>query len=412
MKKILIYGMGKTGKELKKHCKKNSINFCTFDDKTDQQSDFIYYLKKCSEIVVSPGIGLKNKNLKLALKKKIKIISEIEFASRFINKPIVAITGTNGKTTTSMLTGELLKSAGLKIFLGGNIGTPLIKVVDSQKNFDLILVEVSSFQLQFIDKSFKPFISAFLNFSENHLDHHLNINEYKESKMKIFKNQSKQDYAIVSQADLIKKDSKSKKIDPLKNKQIFATNDKIIVGNMEIVKEHLNLVGPHNIQNILFSLNIYSIFKKPSEKQINIIKNFSPPPHRLQKIEGNKIIINDSKSTSPQATEVAIRSFNQKIILIMGGKDKGLNYNSLKSILRQRLKLLILFGENKFELSKFFSSQQKIIATNLYDAVSIGLKELRNKEVLLFSPGTSSYDQYDSFTQRGEAFTDYVKELS
>ena len=111
--------------------------------------------------------------------------------------------------------------------------------------------------------------------------------------MKIFKNQSKQDYAIVSQADLIKKDSKSKKIDPLKNKQIFATNDKIIVGSMEIVKEHLNLVGPHNIQNILFSLNIYSIFKKPSEKQINIIKNFSPPPHRLQKIEGNKIIIND-----------------------------------------------------------------------------------------------------------------------
>ena len=133
MKKILIYGMGKTGIELKKFCKRNSISFCTFDDKTDNQSDFIKLLEKCSYIVVSPGIGLRNKNLKIAINKKIKIISEIEFASKFLDKPIIAITGTNGKTTTVMLTNELLTSAGVKVFLGGNIGTPLIKAVNSKE---------------------------------------------------------------------------------------------------------------------------------------------------------------------------------------------------------------------------------------------------------------------------------------
>jgi UDP-N-acetylmuramoylalanine--D-glutamate ligase len=205
MKKILIYGMGKTGIELKKFCKRNSINFCTFDDKTDNQSDFIKLSEKCSYIVVSPGIGLRNKNLKIAIKKKIKIISEIEFASKFLDKPIIAITGTNGKTTTAMLTEKLLTSAGIKVFLGGNIGTPLINAVNSKEKFDLILVEVSSFQLQFIDLSFKPFVSALLNISENHLDHHLNFREYKESKMKIFKNQNKTDYSLIVQTQFIKK---------------------------------------------------------------------------------------------------------------------------------------------------------------------------------------------------------------
>ena len=412
MKKILIYGMGKTGIELKKFCKRNSINFCTFDDKTDNQSDFIKLSEKCSYIVVSPGIGLRNKNLKIAIKKKIKIISEIEFASKFLDKPIIAITGTNGKTTTAMLTEKLLTSAGIKVFLGGNIGTPLINAVNSKEKFDLILVEVSSFQLQFIDLSFKPFVSALLNISENHLDHHLNFREYKESKMKIFKNQNKTDYSLIVQPQFIKKNIKSNRINPLKNNKIYETDDNIIIENMKIRKDELKLLGPHNIKNILFSLNIFSLFKKPTKKQINVLRNFSSPPHRLQRISRNRIIINDSKSTSPQATEVAIKSFNRKIILIMGGKNKGLNYNSLLKLIKDKVKLLILCGENKFELSKIFDSNSNLIASNLLEAVTLGLKNLKSEEVLLFSPGTSSFDQYDSFTHRGEIFTDYVKKLS
>ena len=123
---------------------------------------------------------------------------------------------------------------------------------------------------------------------------------------------------------------------------------------MKIRKDTLNLLGPHNIENILLSLNILSRFKKPSKKQINVLRRFSSPPHRLQRISKNRIIINDSKSTSPQATEVAIKSFNKKIILIMGGKNKGLNYNSLQKLIKDKVKLLILCGENKFEHSKIF----------------------------------------------------------
>ena len=154
MKKILIYGMGKTGIELARFCKRKSISFLTFDDNINTNKEFIQSLSQCNEIIISPGVGLRNKNIKLAIKNKVRIISEIEFASRFLHKPIIAITGTNGKTTTTLLTYKLLKSAKLDVFLGGNIGTPLIKAIESQNKYDFILVEVSSFQLQFIDKSF------------------------------------------------------------------------------------------------------------------------------------------------------------------------------------------------------------------------------------------------------------------
>ena len=159
-KKVLIYGMGVTGVELRKFCRKKSISYITFDDNSVSKTKYEFkdLLKNCEEIIVSPGIGLRNKNIKLAIKSGKKILSEIEFASRYIKTPIVAITGTNGKTTTTMLTYELLKSLGYKVFLGGNIGKPLISYLLEKQNKDLILVEVSSFQLQFIQSSFKPLI--------------------------------------------------------------------------------------------------------------------------------------------------------------------------------------------------------------------------------------------------------------
>ena len=193
--------MGVTGTELTRFCKKNSIPHEQFDDNKNYRPkvEFKDLIKECSEIIVSPGIGIRNKNIKLAIRLGKNIISEIEFASRYIKEPIIAITGTNGKTTTTMLTWELLKSMGYKVFLGGNIGRPLIRYLLEKQNKDLVLVEASSFQLQFVNSSFKPFISAFLNISENHLDHHLDMKEYLESKMKIFKNQDINDFAISPQ---------------------------------------------------------------------------------------------------------------------------------------------------------------------------------------------------------------------
>ena len=412
MKKILIYGMGKTGIELARFCKRKSISFLTFDDNTNTNEEFLQSLSQCNEIITSPGVGLRNKNIKLAIKKKVRIISEIEFASRFLHKPIIAITGTNGKTTTTLLTYKLLKSAKLDVFLGGNIGTPLIKAIESQNKYDFILVEVSSFQLQFIDKSFSPFISAMLNISENHLDHHVDMNEYASSKKKIFKNQNEGSYALSSNSQFFNQKSKAKRISPLRNKEIYSRDNYITIGDIKIMKKELKLLGPHNIENILFSLNIFSLIKKITYREIKALKTFASPPHRLEKLKSSKYIINDSKSTSPQATEVAIKSFSNKIVLIMGGKDKKLDYVSLAKLVKSKVKRLILYGENKFELAKFFNPKSTYLAANLFEAVSIGLKEAKKENPLVFSPGTSSFDQFDSYTQRGETFKKYVKELS
>lgn len=412
MKKILIYGMGSTGKEVVKFCKKRKIDFFTFDDNKNNEKDFKKILKETKEIITSPGVGLRNKNLRFAISLGIKVISEIEYASRFITKPVIAITGTNGKTTTTMLTYELLKSYGYTIFLGGNIGTPLIKALENEKKYDFLLLEVSSFQLQFIDKNFRPRISVILNISENHLDHHFNMKEYSNAKKNICKNQKKGDYLIINKNLEIKKSTLSSKIYINKNNKISSTKNNINVCGFDIKIDKLNIIGPHNIENIIFSLNIINLLNKITMKQIRVIKKFIPPLHRMEKLNTKRLIFNDSKSTSPQATEVAINSFDKGIILIMGGKHKNLEYSSLKKLINNKVKFLILYGENKFELAKILNVKNSYIASNLYDAVNYGLNKSNPKNVLLFSPGTSSFDEFKSFAQRGETFKKYVQQLS
>lgn len=414
MKKVLIYGLGKTGTELVKFCKRRRIPFLTFDDKINKNESFCNYLKKCTEIVVSPGVGLRNSNIREAIKLKKTVISEIEFASRFISKPIVAITGTNGKTTTTLLTSGLLESSGLRVFTGGNIGTPLIKAVNKQNDYDIILLETSSFQLQFIGRSFRPSVSAILNISENHLDHHFDMEEYISSKMNIIKNQDENCHFIYADKILSKLKQKSlpRHHNPYKNINIKLIKDRILINEYLSVKSSkIKLLGQHNLTNILFALNIFEIFQKITKKQISFLENFSSPDHRLEIVNKRGTIINDSKSTSPLATEVALKSIQKDLVLIMGGKDKELKYNSLLPLVNKKVKLLVLYGENKFELAKLFKKNKMILAVNLSDAVKVATKNKLRSQVLLFSPGTSSFDQFKSFAERGEKFKEYVKRV-
>ena len=414
MKKVLIYGLGKTGTELVKFCKRRRIPFLTFDDKINKNESFCNYLKKCTEIVVSPGVGLRNSNIREAIKLKKTVISEIEFASRFISKPIVAITGTNGKTTTTLLTSGLLESSGLRVFTGGNIGTPLIKAVNKQNDYDIILLETSSFQLQFIGRSFRPSVSAILNISENHLDHHFDMEEYISSKMNIIKNQDENCHFIYADKILSKLKQKSlpRHHNPYKNINIKLIKDKILInGYLSVESSKIKLLGQHNLTNILFALNIFEIFQKITKKQISFLENFSSPDHRLEIVNRRGTIINDSKSTSPLATEVALKSIQKDLVLIMGGKDKELKYNSLLPLVNKKVKLLVLYGENKFELAKLFKKNKMILAVNLSDAVKVATKNKLRSQVLLFSPGTSSFDQFKSFAERGEKFKEYVKRV-
>tara|TARA_Y100000588_G_C14238316_1_gene918266 strand:+ start:1127 stop:2389 length:1263 start_codon:yes stop_codon:yes gene_type:complete len=417
-KKVLIYGMGVTGVELRKFCRKKRISYITFDDNSVSKTKYEFkdLLKNCEEIIVSPGIGLRNKNIKLAIKSGKKILSEIEFASRYIKTPIVAITGTNGKTTTTMLTYELLKSLGYKVFLGGNIGKPLISYLLEKQNRDLILVEVSSFQLQFIQSSFKPLISAFLNISENHLDHHANMKEYIGSKMKIFNNQDKDCFAVCSK-DIYKNITKNNFpifCNPTRNENLKILKNGLLVGKKyRLDIKDIQLIGKHNLTNIAFAITICSILKELGAKELNILKKFKPLNHRLEIVKKNRrgIIINDSKSTSPEATQVAINSLDGKSVLIMGGKDKKLDYSLIRNSVKTKINTLILFGENKFELAKTFDTKVKIIAADLFDAVLQGLKSSAKGGTLLFSPGTSSFDQFKSYSERGDKFKEYVKKL-
>ena len=254
--KILIYGMGVTGKAVKNFCSQKKIPYELYDD-TKKKVDFKEILKDISTVVLSPGIKKNNLNIQIALKKKIKVISEIEFAAKFTKKPIIAITGTNGKTTTTLLTYEILKNYGLKVFIGGNIGTPFIKGMLMQENYDIFLLECSSFQLQFIDKEFSPKVSVITNLSPNHLDHHKDLDEYYESKFNIFKYQKKNDSLILKKNIELN----SLKIIPRKIfLRIPRKKNYIEVHELKIFLKNLKIVGSHNIENLLFALEIAKIF--------------------------------------------------------------------------------------------------------------------------------------------------------
>ena len=175
----------------------------------------------------------------------------------------------------------------------------------------------------------------------------------------------------------------------------------------------IQLIGKHNLTNIAFAITICSNLKELGAKELNILKKFNPLNHRLEVVKKNSrgIIINDSKSTSPEATQVAINSLDGKSVLIMGGKDKKLDYSLIRNSVKTKINTLILFGENKFELAKTFDTKVKIIAADLFDAVLKGLKSSAKGGTLLFSPGTSSFDQFKSYSERGDKFKEYVKKL-
>ena len=412
-KKILIYGMGTTGKAVKKFCDKNKIKYFTFDDNKDKRNKFEKLIKNTSKIVLSPGIPKSNDNVKFAINKKIDVISEIEFASVYLKKPIIAITGTNGKTTTCLLTYTLLKDLGKKVFLGGNIGKPLISSLDKSTKYDLYLVECSSFQLQFIKNKFSPFISLITNLSPNHLDHHKNLNEYYESKYKIFSNQKGNTY-FISNIKNIKDNNrffKLKKINFI-NSSLNESKKFIIYKKIKIDKNKLNLIGRHNFTNIINSLEILSIFTEPNKKALDCLYKFTPPPFRLEKILNKPYIYNDSKSTSPGATAKALDSFDKKIYLIMGGKDKNLDYMSIKKIIKRKAKKLFLYGENKFKISKYLNDINYEICVDLKSAVQNSLDQAKPNDIVLFSPGTSSFDQFKSYIERGKSFNSYVRQFT
>lgn len=433
----LVVGLGKTGTETLKfltgrylkakateRSSESPLDKETMQDLRRSGIEFEFgvhsdeFLEWADVLIISPGISINTPYLKKAGKLNKKIVSEIEFASWFNNAPIIAVTGSNGKTTTTSLISEILKNSGLNIFTGGNIGTPFISAVDNGNVYDYMVLETSSFQLQTIEK-FKPYISIFLNISQNHLDHHQDFEEYFKSKTNIFKNQTPDDWAIINLGDAgINKYSNN-----IRSSVIgFGNGGKggNIRRNLSIVEfrgekydlSGMKLIGEHNLENAMCAVAAAKIVGCDREVIEETIRNFDPLPHRIEYIGKHRGInvYNDSKSTSPGATIKALECISPPIILLAGGKDKGTDYNVLTSTLNKKVKHLVLFGEAKKRMKlQLGKTVDTTISGTLEEAVRTAFLNSSENDSILFSPACSSFDMFSSYEERGEVFKEIVK---
>ena len=372
-------------------------------------------------VIKSPGIP-KNADLIQKIKQKnIRLSSEIEFAAEFTDAKIIAITGSNGKTTTTSLIYHILKNSGLNVGLGGNIGESFAMQVATE-NFDYYVLEISSFQLDDI-QNFRPYISLLLNLSPDHLDqYNYNYKEYVLAKFNIAKNLQNNDFFIYNKDDemsknlLNKVDIHSKKISFSLNEKLeeggFATNDNIfvklegIIFSMPISK--MALVGKHNVANCLVASIVAKLLNISNDNLEKSLKTFQAVEHRLEKfaeIDGVNYI-NDSKATNVNATYFALESMETPVIWIVGGVDKGNDYSEVEELVKEKVKAIICLGLNNEKIIKFFQESKELIfdTSNIEDCVKIVKNIAQKGDSVLLSPCCASFDLFDNYEDRGKKF--------
>lgn len=377
-------------------------------------------------VVISPGVQWNSPFLNKIRENDIRIISEVELAFQQIKVPLIAITGTNGKTTTTALTGEMLKKDGKKIFIGGNIGNPLCEEVLNGGKSEIVLSEISTFQTEGIE-TFKPYISAILNITPDHLDRHESMDEYIELKKRIFVNQGENDYTVLNLDDEITAqlsyEGAGKKVFFSRLKEVergaFLRGDKIIFkmdGREETIccLQDLKLIGVHNIENTLASIAVSRLCGVSDKSIKDAISEFKGIEHRMEfvrEINGIKFI-NDSKGTNVGATVKSLQSFSEPIVLIAGGKDKGSDYSSLKNLIEEKVKFLILIGEAKKKITLSLNGfKNRIEVNSLREAVNEAFSRAGNGDVVLLSPACASFDMFRNYEDRGKQFKEIVNRL-
>ncbi len=397
----------------------NNIEF-----ETGGHSEKVY---DCDLIVVSPGVPSDAPVIKKALERKIKVVSEVELAASFCKGKIIAITGTNGKTTTTSLCSHVLNECGKKTYSAGNIGLAFSELVLDVKKDEFVSLEVSSFQLDFIDV-FKPGIAAVLNITPDHLNRYgNNFENYIQSKLRIYKNQDESDYLILNKDDetLIDYITEHKSNDyyfSLKEAQPFGAyvlNDNVIFNEDSFMEfscgtNEINLKGEHNIANAMAVITIAKILKCDNEKIKKALSSFKGVEHRLElvrKINGVKFI-NDSKATNVDSVWYALRSFEEPIFLILGGQDKGNDYDKIKDLVKEKVVKIYAIGSSADKIFNFFHSFVKVeIKNSLEEAVLAADSEAKLNEVVLLSPACASFDMFDNYEQRGKVFKVAVNKL-
>jgi UDP-N-acetylmuramoylalanine--D-glutamate ligase len=394
------------------------------DFEFDGHSEKVY---NCEFIITSPGVPSNSDVLRTAIEKKIKVVSELEFSAGFCKGQILSITGTNGKTTTTSLCSHVFNICGMKTYLAGNIRPAFSEVVPDIKENEFVALETSSFQLDYIYE-FKPRIAAILNITPDHLDRYENnLRNYINSKMKVFQNQDRNDYLILNYDDeLTPKEISNKKVNlfyfsltsEVKNGAYLIDNEIIYKFNgkreFSCSISDLSLRGEHNYANAMVVIIMAMIFKLNHEKVISALRSFPGVEHRLEfvkDIDGVKYI-NDSKATNVDSVWYALRSFNQPVFLILGGKDKGNDYNRIKELVAEKVKKIYAIGSSSEKVYNFFHNIVKVeMKISLEDCVSAANKEARRDDIVLLSPACASFDMFDNYEHRGKVFKEAVNSL-
>ena len=378
-------------------------------------------------VVVSPGVPLASPSMMKALASGAEVIGELELAYRVSDSPFIAITGTNGKSTTTTLVGEMLKAAGMKAFVGGNLGNALTEEPDRLMGQDYVVAEVSSFQLEAVSR-FKPRVSAVLNITQDHLDRYPGMLEYTEAKARIFAEQHGDDVLVLNADDpptWALKDRARCRVVPFSRKMVLV--DGVSVQNGVITntyftftKAHVTHVddvkikGVHNLENALAATAIALAAGVQSSIIAKVLREFPGLEHRLEFVRelDGVTYINDSKGTNVGAVEKSVESFDQPVVLIAGGLDKHSDFTPLRPLVKERVKTLILIGKAADVMQEALGNQTDTVrAGSLEDAVKKAKDIAAPGDVVLLSPACASFDMFKDFEDRGRQFKNIVKKL-
>lgn len=437
---ILVLGLARSGTATAKVLLKNDKQVRVNDKNTSNEAEEVLLLRELgAEVIVgshplsvlngieliikNPGIPYENPILEEASKRGIPIVTEIELAYKLVPGNLIGITGSNGKTTTTTLTTDMLRESNKPVKVAGNIGVVATEAAESLTKEETLVLELSSFQLQGTI-SFRPNIAVILNIFASHLDYHKSMDNYKQAKFNIFKNQTEDDYLIYNADDeaVVEEVKHTKaRLIPFSIKEkltsgawvdetfIYFKNEKVIE------RKKVVLVGNHNLENILAAIAATKLTGATNAGIEKVLTTFQGVKHRLQFVGkiNERLFYNDSKATNMLATEKALRSFQQPVILLAGGLDRGDDLKDLLPYL-ENVKAIISFGETKEkfkELAEKAGIEYKQTVDTIQQAVETAYKQSDEHDVILLSPACASWDQYRTFEERGDIFIDSVHKL-
>ena len=443
-KRVLVVGLGKSGVASALFLKKQGAKVSVSDTKSgDELRNEIPVLldhgitvetgghgdrtfRGQDLIVVSPGVPVDAPPLVQARSLGESVIGEIELAAQFLPGPIVAITGSNGKTTTTTLTGEIMTASGFPTLVGGNIGTPAISLAERAKAGTVIVLEVSSFQLETI-QTFRPRVAVVLNITPDHLDRHRTFEIYTDAKARIFENQQGSDFAVLNADDPTCLAMASRTHAQVfwfsRQKEVqqgaWVRGGNILfrdaAGQREILQvSEIPLKGAHNLENVLAAACAGILMGCAPDNIRQAVRGFKAVEHRLEFVASIRGVdyYNDSKATNVDATIKALESFPSNIHLILGGKDKGSDYTVLNDLLRQRVKRVYTIGAAAAKIESQIKGPEVLHAETLENAIRKASAAAQPADVVLLAPACASFDQFKNYEHRGKVFKEIVRALA